>query len=43
MEIAILVSALSIVLISFLVVFNRQSKALNESKKISGRGGDFAE
>lgn len=43
MEILILVSLLSVALISFLVAFNKQSKQVELNKKISGRGGDFAE
>ncbi len=41
MELALLLAVFIVVSIAFVVVFNRQNKALKNVRKVSGRGGDF--
>jgi hypothetical protein len=43
MDLVLLLAVFVIVPIAFVVVFNRQSKKLKKTRKVSGRGGDFQE
>jgi hypothetical protein len=41
MSLNIVIAVFIVVSIAFVVVFNRQQKALKNVRKVSGRGGDF--
>ena len=43
MTLYIVIAVFIMVSIAFVVVFNRQNKALKNVRKVSGRGGDFQE
>ncbi len=43
MELVLVLAVFIVVSIAFVVVFNRQNKALKNVRKVSGRGGDFQE
>jgi hypothetical protein len=43
MELVLVLAVFVVVSIAFVVVFNRQNKALKNVRKVSGRGGDFQE
>jgi hypothetical protein len=43
MTLYIVIAVFIVVSIAFVVVFNRQNKALKNVRKVSGRGGDFQE
>ncbi len=43
MTLYIVIAVFIVVSIAFVVVFNRQNKALKNVRKLSGRGGDFQE
>ncbi len=43
MSLYIVIAVFIVVSIAFVVVFNRQNKALKNIRKVSGRGGDFQE
>jgi hypothetical protein len=43
MSLYIVIAVFIVVSIAFVVVFNRQNKALKNVRKLSGRGGDFQE
>ena len=43
MSLYIVIAVFIVVSIAFVVIFNRQNKALKNVRKVSGRGGDFQE
>ena len=43
MGLYLVIAVFIVVSIAFVVVFNRQNKALKNVRKLSGRGGDFQE
>jgi preprotein translocase subunit SecG len=43
MTLYIVIAVFIVVSIAFVVIFNRQNKALKNVRKVSGRGGDFQE
>jgi hypothetical protein len=43
MSLYIVIAVFIVVSVAFVVVFNRQNKALKNVRKVSGRGGDFQE
>ena len=43
MGLYLVIAVFIVVSIAFVVVFNRQNKALKNIRKVSGRGGDFQE